>query len=239
TVSYREEKNYTRNDFLQLLIDLKGSEDGLTMNDVAAQSFVFFLAGFETSSTLMTFTLYELARNQDIQQRLRDEINTVLAKHDGKITYDSIQEMKYMNQVIDESLRMYPPASLTNRKCVKDYKVPDDDITIEKGTSVIIPILGIHYDEEYYPNPEKFDPERFTEENKNSRHPYAHLPFGEGPRNCIGMRFGLMQAKVGLTSMIRNFQFTVSRKTKEPLKMQVNSVILAAEGDVWLDAQKI
>ncbi|RZB40990.1 p450 domain containing protein [Asbolus verrucosus] len=239
TVNYREKNNYTRNDFMQLLIDLKNGEDGLTINEVAAQSFVFFLAGFETSSTLMTFTLYELARNEDIQDRLRDEIRTVLARHDGKITYDAIQEMKYMSQVIDESLRMYPPAPLTNRKCVKDYKLPDEDIIIEKGTSVVIPIMGIHYDEDYYPNPKKFDPERFTEENKSSRHHYAHLPFGEGPRNCIGMRFGLMQAKVGLTSMIRNFKFAVNEKTMEPLKMALDSIVLTAKGDIWLNAQKI
>ncbi|RZC37404.1 p450 domain containing protein, partial [Asbolus verrucosus] len=242
TVNYREKNNYSRNDFIQLLIDMKNNkfvdednekieDGGLTMNEVAAQSFVFFLAGFETSSTLMTFTLYELARNQDIQEKLRDEIKTVLAKHEGKITYDSIQELKYMNQVIDESLRKYPPAPLTNRKCVKDYKVPGEDLIIEKGTTVIIPILAIHRDEEYYPDPEKFDPERFSEENKKSRHHYAHIPFGEGPRICIGMRFGLMQAKVGLTSVLRNFRFTVNKKTKEPLKMQINSNILSAEGD--------
>lgn len=73
------------------------------------------------------------------------------------------------------------------RKCVKDYKIPNEDVIIEKGTIVIIPVHGIHYDEEFYPNPDKFDPERFNNENKNFRHKYAHLPYGEGPRVCIGM----------------------------------------------------
>ncbi|RZB40869.1 p450 domain containing protein [Asbolus verrucosus] len=215
---------------LQKQMEMIKVEGGsLTMNEVAAQSFVFFLAGFETSSTLMTFTLYELARNQDVQQKLRDEIKIVLAKHDGKTTYDSINEMKYLNQVIDESLRVWPPAPLTSRYCVKDYKIPDEDVIIEKGTTVLIPILGIHYDEEYYPDPEKFDPERFSEENKNSRHHYTHLPFGEGPRNCIGMRFGLMQAKMGLASLLKNFKFTVNKKTKEPLKLVAHSIILTVE----------
>ncbi|RZC41695.1 p450 domain containing protein, partial [Asbolus verrucosus] len=77
-------------------------------------------------------------------------------------------------------MRKYPPVALLTRKCVKDYKVPDADVVIENGTSVIIPVLGIHYDEEYYPNPEKFDPDRFSEENKRLRHNYAYLPFGEG-----------------------------------------------------------
>lgn len=88
-----------------------------------------------------------------------------------------------------ETLRLHPPGAMTNRQCIKDYKIPDQDVIIEKGTSVTIPILGIHHDPEYYPNPEKFDPDRFTEENKNSRHNFTFLPFGEGPRNCIGKGF--------------------------------------------------
>jgi cytochrome P450 family 6 len=250
TVSYREKNNYTRKDFLQLLIDLKNNKlagdegyqhDGETMSieEVAAQSFVFFIAGFETSSTTMTFALYELSKHQELQDKVREEVNAVLAKHEGKITYEAIQEMKYMDQVINETLRKYPPVPLLMRKCVQDYKIPGEDVIIEKGTGIMIPVLGIHYDKEYYPDPEKFDPERFTEENKNSRHHYAHLPFGEGPRICIGMRFGLMQSKVGLTSLLKNYKFTVSKKTMEPLKMRARSFIPTAEGGIWLDAEKI
>ena len=199
TVDYREKNNQTRKDFMQLLIDLKNNKlanesgykhDGnsLTVEEIAAQSFVFFIAGFETSSTTMNFALYELARHQDIQDKLRDEINTVLAKNNGVITYGAIQEMKYMDQVIDETLRKYPPVPRLVRKCVKDYKIPDQDVVIEKGTMVEIPVYAIHYDKEYYPDPEKFDPERFTEENKSKRHHFSHLPFGEGPRICIGKK---------------------------------------------------
>ena len=199
TIAYREKNNFSRKDFMQLLIDLKNnklaSENGykhdgntLTNDEIAAQSFVFFLAGFETSSTTMTFALYELSKNQEIQDKVRDEINTVLAKHGGKITYEAIQEMKYMDLVINETLRKYPPLPLLTRKCVQDYKIPDEDIVIEKDTAIFIPVLGIHYDEDYYPEPEKFDPERFTEENKSKRHNYAHIPFGEGPRICIGKK---------------------------------------------------
>jgi cytochrome P450 family 6 len=83
-------------------------------------------------------------------------------------------------------LRKYPPAALIPRKCVEDYRIPGTDVVIEKGTSLVIPILAIHHDEEYYPEPDKFDPERFSEENKSSRHSYGHIPFGEGPRICIG-----------------------------------------------------
>ncbi|KAJ3618441.1 hypothetical protein MTP99_006436 [Tenebrio molitor] len=155
TVEYREKNSYTRKDFIQLLIDLKNNKlaeeegykhDGktLTMDEITAQSFIFFLAGFEGSATTMTFALYELAKNQEIQKKVRHEMETVLARHDGKITYDSVQEMKYLNQVLDETLRKYPPIPFITRECVKDYKIPDQDIIIEKGTRVVVSIFGIH-----------------------------------------------------------------------------------------------
>ena len=197
TLDYRAKNNYIRRDFLQLLIDLKsdklgdkngynGNDNSLTFEEIAAQCFVFFIAGFETSASTMTFALYELSRNQKMQDKVRREVDTILAKYDGKITYEAIQDMKYMDMVINETLRKYPPVSHITRRCVKDYKTPDKDVVIEKGTMVFIPILAIHHDEEYYPEPEKFEPERFTEENRSKRHPYAHIPFGEGPRICIG-----------------------------------------------------
>lgn len=85
-----------------------------------------------------------------------------------------------------EALRKYPPASIIPRVCVEDYQIPDTNITIEKGTRVIIPALGLHRDPEFYPDPDKFDPERFNDENKQNIPPFTYVPFGEGPRMCIG-----------------------------------------------------
>ncbi|EFA05693.2 cytochrome P450 6BK13 [Tribolium castaneum] len=239
TVEYREKHNYSRKDFMQLLIDLKNDGNALTLDEITAQSFIFFLAGFETSSTTMTFALYELAKNSEVQEKVREEVLAVLGKHGGKITYEAIQDMKYMNQVLNETLRKYPPVPFITRQCIKEYKIPDQEIIIETGTRVIIPILGIHYDPEYYPDPQKFDPERFSEENVNKRHHYAHLPFGEGPRICIGLRFGLMQSKVGLASLLSKYRFKLNERTKQPMKFQVKSFVLAAEGEVWLDAESL
>ncbi|XP_044260197.1 cytochrome P450 6a2-like [Tribolium madens] len=237
TVNYREENNYTRKDFMQLLIELKNSKTGLTLDEIAAQSLIFFLAGFETSATTMTFALFELAKNQEIQQKVREEIGVILG--DDKITYEALQKMKFLTQVINETLRKYPPLSFLTRECVKDYKIPDQDVIIEKGTKVVISILGLHRDEDYFPDPEKFDPGRFSEDNTGFRDQFAYIPFGEGPRICIGLRFGMMQTKVGLVSLLRKFKFTVNRKTREPIKFDVKGFILAAEGDIWLNAQKV
>lgn len=104
TINYREKNNIIRNDFMQMLIELKnkkGEEERLTIKEIIAQSFVFFVGGFETSSTLMSFAFYELARNQELQEKLRNDINRVLAKHENQITYESMQDMKYASQVLD------------------------------------------------------------------------------------------------------------------------------------------
>ena len=157
-----------------------------TFLEAAAQAFVFFAAGFETSSTTMQFALYELSLNPEIQEKTREEILKVLEKHDGKITYESIYEMNYLGRVIDETLRKYPAVPVLQRECTKDFTIPDTKVVIPAGMQVQVPIYGMHMDPEHFPNPGKFDPDRFTEEEKSKRHHYAYLPFGEGPRNCIG-----------------------------------------------------
>lgn len=202
TLKYRKEKAIVRNDFLQLLIDLKQAEE-LTLEEVAAQAFLFFLAGFETSSTTMSSCLYELARNEEIQNKVREEVVQAFFRNDGKLTYESLAEMKYLGQTIDgerltninniiltelilETLRLYPSVPLIQRVCTKDYNIVGTDAILEKGTKVFLPVFALQRDPEFYPDPEKFDPDRFSDENKLGRHPFTYLPFGDGPRVCIG-----------------------------------------------------
>ncbi|CAH2005624.1 unnamed protein product [Acanthoscelides obtectus] len=249
TIKYREQNNIFRKDFMHLLIQLKNrgevtveesqKEMHLTENEIAAQCFVFFIAGFETSATTMTFALYELAANQDIQEKLREEVRDVLDKYDGKMTYDAIMEMTYLDKIVNETLRKHPPVPGTPRICTKRYQIPGTDIFIEEGTRVNIPIHAIQRDPEYYPDPEKFDPERFNEENKSKRRPYTFMPFGEGPRICIGARFGLLQAKVGLTAIISKFVVTINEKTEMPLKYATNMFITTPKGGLWLNVKEI
>ncbi|EFA02820.1 cytochrome P450 6BQ6 [Tribolium castaneum] len=256
TVGYREKNNVYRKDFLHMLIQLKNrgtvtddekitedngktGEKALTMNELAAQSFVFFAAGFETSSTTVTFALLELALNQDIQQKLREEINTCLAKSNGELTYQAIMEMTYMDKVLQETLRKYPPVPFLTRRCTKDYTIPETSIKLRKGDHVGISVVGIQNDPEYYPDPEKFVPERFNEENKNSRHPFTWMPFGEGPRICIGLRFGMLQSKVGLAALLKNYKITLNSKTKMPIEMEKSSFITSVNGGVWLNVEKL
>lgn len=193
TVDYREKNKIERNDFLSLLIQLKnnGKLDGdtseigkISFTDLAAQCFMFFLAGFETSSTALSYALYELSINQQLQDKTREEIEKVLQKHDGNITYEALMDMEYCGQVINESMRKYTPGNVLLRICTKDYKVPGRDYVIEKGTNLMLPMHAIHNDPEYFPNPDVFDPDRFSPDEIKKRHPFSFLPFGNILKFC-------------------------------------------------------
>ncbi|KAI4459285.1 cytochrome p450 [Holotrichia oblita] len=189
----RKIEDTARKDFVQLLLEMSPghveASKSLTVDEMVAQAFVFFIAGFDTSASNLAFCLYELAMHQTYQDRLRQEILEVLGRHDQQLTYEAIAEMKYMDQVIDETLRFFPPLPFLSRKCSKNYPIPNSDLIVEQGSTVVISVLGLHMDEEYYPNPEVFDPDRFSKENKAKRSQYVHIPFGEGPRICIGELF--------------------------------------------------
>ncbi|XP_056643078.1 probable cytochrome P450 6a14 [Diorhabda sublineata] len=257
TIAYREKNNVYRKDFMHLLIQLKNigkisendddptlihknteNQQALTLNEIAAQSFVFFIAGFETSATTMTFALLELAQRQDIQDKLREDINEVLARHDNEITYEAIMEMTYLEKVVLETLRKHPPLTTLPRICTKSYKIPNSNLVLEAGTRVVVPVYCIQRDPEYYPDPENFDPERFNEENKSKRNQFAYMPFGEGPRTCIGLRFGKLQAKVGLCSVLKNYKVTLNEKTQLPIKYDIG-FIASVKGGAWLNLEKI
>ncbi|KAH8401697.1 hypothetical protein KR009_007398, partial [Drosophila setifemur] len=245
TIDYRLKTKEKRNDFMDSVIELYqkketgNSEAGLTFNELLAQAFIFFLAGFETSSTTMGFALYELARHQDIQDKLRKEINDVLGKNNNEFTYEGIKEMKYLEQVLMETLRKYPVLAHLTRMAESDYSPEDPKNFIPKGTMVIIPALGIHFDPDIYPEPEKFDPERFTDEAIAARPSCTWLPFGEGPRNCIGLRFGMMQASVGLAYLIKGYRFSVAPETQIPLNILKKNILLSPENGVHLKVENI
>lgn len=247
TLDYREKENVSRKDFFQLLIQLRNTgtvhsddqwetkivndtQKQLTINEITAQAFVFWLAGFETSSTTMGFCLYELARNVDVQDRVQKEIDDVLARHNGVLTFDAINDMKLLEMCIDETLRLYPPAFNIVRVCTKDWQMPESNLVIEKGVTINVPAFAMQRDPKYYPNPERFIPERFSAENCAGKTfaDMPYLPFGDGPRVCIGQRLGKMQVKVGLVTLLQNFRFDLSGNTLKPLKISPQNVILLA-----------
>lgn len=139
---------------------------------------------------------------------------------------------------ISEALRKYPTIATLHRIANTDYTMPDGAI-LPKGTFIIIPSYAIHHDPEIYPLPENFDPERFSEEGRQTRHPYSYLPFGEGPRICVGLRFGMMQAKIGLAMLLSNFRFSTCPKTEIPLKIDQVYMLFVPQNGVWLKIEAL
>lgn len=188
----------------------------------------------------MTFCLLELSQNYEIQQKARDEVLKILDGNGGVLTYESIQEMEYLEKIIKETLRKWPPSVSVQREATEDYQVPNTTFTIEKHTPIIIPVYGIHHDPEIYENPEIFDPSRFDAENVAQRHPQSFLPFGDGPRNCPGIRFSLLEIKICLAKLLINFNMTLDEsRTKFPLKISPDKFMISPEEGVYVNFEKI
>ncbi|CAG2163284.1 unnamed protein product [Oppiella nova] len=192
------DKTKRRTDFIQLMIDSEKSDidlgydshpdesttgqtpttkipvGKLTTDEIVAQSTQFFIAGFDTSSAALSNTIYYLSQNKECQQKLYEELDGC-----GDLSDESVMQLKYLNGVVNETLRLTPSIVRLFRTCVKDYKLGHTGITLPADTDVLISPYAIHRDPEYWPNPDAFIPERFIEPK---HHPYAYVTFGGGPR---------------------------------------------------------
>ncbi|XP_063916065.1 cytochrome P450 9e2-like [Zophobas morio] len=230
-----EEHDFTKN--------AKKTECEITDQDIASQALVFFFAGFDTVSSLMSLMAYELAVNPDVQEKLVKEVDGTFETCGGKITYECLLGMKYMDMVVSECLRKWPNTAATDRICTKPYtieaKYPDErPLHLEKNIRVWIPIFAIHRDPKYYPEPERFDPERFSDENKANVKPYTYLPFGTGPRNCIGSRFALLETKILFFYVLSHFRIVPVQKTPIPLVLCKKQFNLNAKNGYWLGLKR-
>ncbi|KAM5261910.1 cytochrome P450 3A12-like isoform 2-T2 [Hipposideros larvatus] len=215
------DKRKHRVDFLQLMINSQNSKEtdthkALSDLELVAQSIVFIFAGYETTSTSLSFLMYILATHPDVQQKLQEEIDSTFPNK-APPTYDALVQMEYLDMVVNETLRLFPVLARIERVCKKDVEI--NGVFIPKGTVVIMPSFVLHRDSAFWPEPEEFRPERFSKQNKDSINPYIYLPFGTGPRNCIGMRFALMNMKLAVVRVLQNFSFKPCKETQIPLEL--------------------
>ncbi|XP_073241136.1 cytochrome P450 3A28-like isoform X4 [Porites lutea] len=147
-------------------------------------------------------------------------------------SYDVLHQMPYLDMVINETLRIYPPGFLLQRDCNEACTIKG--VHIPKGLPIIIPVYPIHHDPDIWPEPEKFDPERFSEAEKSKRHPYAFMPFGYGPRNCVGMRFALLEIKLTVAKLLKKYKLERTEKTAVPLNFIVGAVLTCPPGKIML-----
>lgn len=201
----------------------------MTIEQCAASVGLFNIAGNETTSATISFAMHELAHHPLVMAKVVKEIDEILAKHNNEITYDIMKEMIYLDLCIKETIRKYPALPALNRITTTDYTIPNTNLTLEKGTSVIISLMGLHRDEKYFPNPDEFDPERFLNENKRYDE-RGYLPFGDGPRNCIGLRMGHMVSKCGLIYLLSKFNF--ESLTKKELEFDPGAITLVPKDGI-------
>lgn len=179
----------------------------------------------------------------DIQSRLREEIRQTLLASGGELTFDAINGMEYLNMVFLETTRLYPILPFLDRQCTADegYSLePFAPFTIPKGMPVIVPAYALHRDPQHFPDPERFDPERFSAANRANIPPYTYMPFGLGPHSCIGERFALVQSKVGMVSFLRSHRVRPSLRTPCVGRMVYakTSLLLQPMNDLYLSVER-
>ncbi|XP_069889709.1 cytochrome P450 3A5-like isoform X1 [Dipodomys merriami] len=225
--NHLHEKQKNRMDFLQLMINSQNHKDtafhkALSDSELIAQSITFIMAGYETTSNALSFVMYALATHPDVQKKLQEEIDRALPNK-APVTYDTLVEMEYLDMIVNETFRLFPVSSRLERVCKKDIKV--NEIFIPKGMVVTIPAYALHRDPKYWAEPEEFRPERFSKKNKDSIDSCIYLPFGGGPRNCIGGRFALMTMKLAIVRVLQNCSLKACEETQVPLKLHKQSLL--------------
>jgi len=203
-IAEAKQKPGDRNDLLSLLTNATDPETGRSMNDIDLRNnlLTFITAGHETTALALTWTFYLLSRHPEVEQRVRDEIAAVTGG--GCLRAEHIDALVYTGQVIQEATRLYPPVALIVRAALRDLKLGDEEV--RAGTTISIPVYAVHRHEALWEDPHRFDPGRFDPEAVKARDRYAYLPFGAGPRICIGQGFAQMEATAVLATLLSSFR---------------------------------
>ncbi|XP_042883733.1 cytochrome P450 4C1-like [Penaeus japonicus] len=218
----------TRQAFLDLLLECSEKDPSITDEDMRDEVNTFMFAGHDTTSAAMNWFLYVMGIHRDAQERVFEEIESVLQGADRAPTASDLREMKYLELCLKETLRIFPPVPMIIRELKEDAVI--DNYCIPAGTSIAIHVYRLHRDPDQFPDPEAFDPDRFLPENSAKRHSFAYTPFSAGPRNCIGQKFSLLEIKAILCSILRKFRVE-SVVPREDLKLLAELILLPKGGN--------
>lgn len=205
-INTRRKSNESKSDLLSMLLDARDADTGEAMDNKQLRDEVMtiFVAGNETTANAMAWTLYLLSQNPAAEAKMTEEIDRLLSE-DPNLTFETANRFQYVRMVIDESMRIFPPAWVVGRRNTEDDTI--GGYHINKGTNVLVPIYYFHHSEKYWEKPELFMPERFAPEKKNSIDRYVYFPFGGGPRLCIGNNFALLEMQIILIKLYSRFTF--------------------------------
>nr|XP_019552168.2 cytochrome P450 4c3-like [Aedes albopictus] len=214
--------------FLDLLLEATQDGQPLSDRDIRDEVDTFILGGHDTTATAIGWLLYLLGTDHQVQDRLFEEIDSIMGQdRDRPPTMIELSEMKYLECCIKEALRLFPSIPLIARKLTES--VTTGDYTIPAGTNAVIVVYQLHRDPEVFPNPDKFNPDRFLPENTQGRHQYAYIPFSAGPRNCIGQKFGLLEEKAVAVAILRKYRLD-SLDRREDLTLYGELVLKSKDG---------
>ena len=176
-----------------------------------------------------------LAKNQSVQDRLYTEIQDAVEANNGSpdLDYNVIQGLPYLDQAINETIR-YHPQTILERQCTRDYKVPGTELVLTKGMLVQVPSAALMRDAKFFPFPNEFNPDNFSPENRADRSPYVFLGFGQGPRNCVGMRFALLQVKVAMVRVVGRYKLLTGPRTPDKIVHEPMSQASLPKGGAWV-----
>ncbi|XP_076345727.1 cytochrome P450 3A8-like [Tachypleus tridentatus] len=207
------------------------SKSGLSDNEVLYNAMLALVAGYETTSSALGYTIHLLVQHPKVQEKLRQEVDELVGK-EGNLDYLSVHKLRYLDQVFSECLRVYPPVYLfVNREANRN--VTYGSIQIPKGTAVQVPVYHLHHNPALWPDHETFDPERFSVDN-HDHHPLAWQPFGHGPRNCIGMRFAQLEAKMAIFRIVQKYYLMPCEKTEKKLTVKLGMSIMNPANGVFV-----
>ena len=222
TVADKQSRTKRNVCFIDTLIESYQKGD-INIDGIREEVDTFVFEGHDTTSSGLTFCLFLLGIYKEHQKTLQEEIYEA----EGKNVLEIIQKLKFLDCVIKESLRLYPPVPAIGRKMEEDTVI--DGQTFYKGTDIFINIFGIHRNEEYWENPSKFNPYRFMGDEFQQRNPYCYIPFSAGPRNCIGQKFALLEVKICLYYVVKTFNWT-SIQAENEIELCTDMVTLSQNG---------
>lgn len=203
-IARREQARADGDDLVSRLLRARDADNGAAMGaqQVRDEALIFLLAGHETTSTALTFTLHLLGRHPIEQRLVHDEIDAVL---DGRPpTVDDVPALERTAMAIKEAMRLYPPAYALGRLAVSEQEI--GGCVIPAGARVAVSQYATHRHPQFWEDAETFDPARFTSEREAARHPYAYFPFGGGPRACIGSHFAMLEATIAVAVLLQRFR---------------------------------
>ncbi|KAF5296439.1 hypothetical protein FQR65_LT01426 [Abscondita terminalis] len=237
-IDARTQNKIVRPDLINLLMENQNGDCGLIDEEIVALAISFFGGGFESVSSLLSFILYELAFNVKAQRRLQEEIDTYV---DKALTYGTLQQMKYLNMVVSETLRKWPIGFFLERRCVKPYTISpvkkgEVAIHLKEDDQIWIPLYALQRDAQIYKNPDVFNPERFNKDDEIDS--YMYMPFGIGPRHCIGNRYALLVTKVVIFHFFSKYNVKAVDKTDSPIRLARSYFQLVSKGKFWLGCQQ-